>query len=247
MDLNTTNYQHLLETISSTYTQGQSRALQAVNNALTETYWQLGRHIVEFEQSGNLRAEYGKALLKQLSQDLKLRHGKGFSRSNLVRFRQLYISYPISAKPSHLLSWSHHVELLKIDDELERSFYEQQSIREKWSIPELKRQIASALFLRLADSKDKAGILQLSTQGQILEQPSDLLREPYILEFLKIPEPYQISETDLETLLCNHCNRSCSSWARVLRLLAGSTVSRLTTHIFVWTWFFTTESCVVLS
>lgn len=190
--------------VTDTYAQGRGRAAQAVNIELLETYWQVGRHIVEFEQAGKVRAEYGSALLKQLSHDLTLRHGKGFSRSNLVYMRLLYQRYPISQKPSHQLSWSHYVELLKLDDELERGFYEQQAIAERWSVPELKRQKASSLFLRLAASKDKSGILQLARQGQMLEQPADLLREPYVFEFLKIPEPYQISETQLEAALCDH-------------------------------------------
>ena len=133
-----------------------------------------------------------------------MRHGKGFSRSNLVYMRLLYLRYPISQKPSHQLSWSHYVELLKLDDDLERCFYEQQAIAERWSVPELKRQKATSLFLRLASGKDKAAILQLAAQGQIIEQATDVLREPYVFEFLKIPEPYQVSETQLETQLCNH-------------------------------------------
>ena len=205
MNLNITDSYHLLlDTISNTYTQGQIRSMQAVNTELIATYWQVGQHIVEFEQSGKVRADYGKALLSQLSSDLGLRHGKGFSRSNLVYMRLLYLHYPISQKPSHLLSWSHYVELLKLDDELERSFYEKQAISERWSVPELKRQKASALFLRLAASKDKSSVLQLAAKGQIVEQPSDLLREPYVFEFLKIPEPYHVCETQLETLLCDH-------------------------------------------
>ena len=205
MELTTTDgYRHLLQQISDTYTQGQVRAVQAVSTHLIKTYWQVGRHIVEFEQAGQVRAEYGKALIQTLAADLGLRHGKGFSRSNLVYMRLLYLRYPISQKPSHQLSWSHYVELLKLDDELERGFYERQAIAERWSVPELKRQKAASLFLRLAASQDKEGILQLARQGQIVEQPSDLLREPYVFEFLKIPEPYQISETQLETLLCDH-------------------------------------------
>ncbi len=117
--------------ISDTYTAGRMRAHQAVNAHLTETYWQIGHDIVEFEQGGEVRAEYGKALIVNLSRDLKQRHGRGFSRSNLVCMRLLYLRYPIGQKPSDLLSWSHYVELLRIDDELERSFYEQQAIREK--------------------------------------------------------------------------------------------------------------------
>ena len=197
-------YRELLEQISQTYTQGRVRAVQAVNAQITETYWQVGRHIVEFEQGGKTRADYGKALIASLAQDLGLRHGKGFSRSNLVYMRLLYLRYPISQKPSHQLSWSHYVELLKLDDDLERGFYERQAIAERWSVPELKRQKAASLFLRLAASKDKAGILQLAAQGQIVEAPADLLREPYVFEFLKIPEPWRISENQLETLLCDH-------------------------------------------
>ena len=197
-------YQQLLGRISDVYTTGQIRANQAVNVHITETYWQIGHDIVEFEQGGKARAEYGKALLPSLSHDLTLRHGKGFSRSNLIRMRQLYLEYPISAKPSHQLSWSHYVELLKIDDKLERSFYEQQAIHEKWSVPELQRQKKTSLFLRLAAGKDKNQILQLASQGQIVATPTDLLRDPFVFEFLKIPEPHAISETDLETLLCDH-------------------------------------------
>jgi hypothetical protein len=185
-------YIDLLQKISDTYTQGRMQAVQAVNTHITQTYWQVGRQIVEFEQGGKARAEYGKALINKLASDLSLRHGKGFSRTNLVYMRLLYQRYPISQKPSDLLSWSHYVELLKLDDDLERSFYEQQAIHEKWSVPELKRQKDSSLFLRLAASKDKAGVLKLAAQGQLIEQPADLLREPYVFEFLKISEPYLV-------------------------------------------------------
>ena len=197
-------YQQLLERVSEVYTAGQLRAHKAVNTCITETYWQIGHDIVEFEQGGKTRAEYGKYLLARLSRDLTLRHGKGFSRSNLTRFRQFYLAYPKCAKPSHILSWSHFVELLKLDDELERSFYEQQAIREKWSVPELQRQKNSSLFLRLAAGKDKDAILQLARQGQMVEQPADILRDPYVFEFLKIPELHALSETDLETRLCDN-------------------------------------------
>lgn len=149
-------YGELLGRISESYASGQARAVQAVNHHLTETYWDIGRHIVEFEQGGQVRAEYGRALLNNLSRDLTLRHGKGFSRSNVVYMRLLYLAYPKGQKPSDLLSWSHHVELLRIDDPLERSFYEKQAIREKWSVPELQRQKRSSLFLRLAAGRDKA-------------------------------------------------------------------------------------------
>ncbi len=196
-------YGELLDQISGVFSQGQVQALRAINVALIDTYWQVGRHIVEFEQAGQKRAVYGKALLEELARDLKLRHGRGFSRSNLSHMRQFFLRYPdfsICEKASHKLSWSHYVELLKLDDDLERQFYEKQTIAETWSVPELKRQKNSQLFLRLAASKDKAGVLQLAQQGQLIEQPADLLREPYVFEFLKIPEPHHVSET----LLCDH-------------------------------------------
>ncbi len=130
-----------------------------------------------------------------LSKDLTLRHGKGFSRSNLVYMRLLYMRYSISQKPSHQLSWSHYVELLKLDNDLERSFYEKQAIAEHWSVPALKRQKSSGLFFRLSVGKDKKNILKLAAQGQMVEQPADIMRDPYVFEFLKIPELDLPSET----------------------------------------------------
>jgi predicted nuclease of restriction endonuclease-like (RecB) superfamily len=197
-------YQDLLEQISRTYTAGRSAALQAVNARLLETYWRVGQQIVEFEQGGKDHTEYGATLMDRLSADLRLRHGKGFSRSNLIYMRLFYLNHPISQTASDLLTWSHHVELLKLDDPLERGFYEKQAINERWSVAELKRQKVAALFLRLAASKNKGDILQLARQGQALARPQDLLREPYIFEFLKIPEPWQASETQLEAALCEH-------------------------------------------
>lgn len=143
-------YQNLLGQIAEAYAGGQARAAQAVNAHITETYWEIGRHIVEFEQQGSARASYGKGLLEQLSRDLSLRHGKGFSRSNLNRFRQFFLTYPICASVSHKLGWTLIVELLKLEDPLERSFYEQQCVREGWTVRELKRQKDTSLFLRLA-------------------------------------------------------------------------------------------------
>jgi predicted nuclease of restriction endonuclease-like (RecB) superfamily len=198
-ELNINNdYSDLLSQIATLYKQGQHNATIAINTALVETYWQIGKYIVDFEQKGKQKAEYGTALIDNLSKDLSLSFGKGFSRSNLVYIRLFYSEFQISETPSHLLSWSHYVELLKIQDKLERSFYLQQTINEKWSIRELKRQKKSSLFLRLAASKDKEGILALAKQGQLVEKPTDILREPYVLDFLKIPEPYHLTETELE-------------------------------------------------
>ena len=192
------DYQQLVSQISNTFIDGQRKAIVVVNSSLVETYWKIGQHIVEYEQGGSPKAEYGKKLLDNLSKDLSLLHGKGFSRSNIQRMKQFYQTFPICAKLSHKLSWSHYVELLKIDDPLERSFYEQQTMIENWSIPELQRQKKASLYLRLAVSKDKKGILKLAKEGQKVLSPTDIIREPYILDFLQIPETHSLSETEIE-------------------------------------------------
>jgi predicted nuclease of restriction endonuclease-like (RecB) superfamily len=197
-------YGNLVERISDTYTQGRKNATIAVNQHLVETYWRIGQYVVEFEQDGKTKADYGTALLPRLSKDLTLSLGKGFSLSNLIRMRQFYNTYPIYAELPHKLSWTHWVEILKTDDVLERSFYLNQTIIENWSTTELIRQKKASLYLRLAVSKDKEGILELSRQGQIVQKPSDLIREPYILDFLEIPEPYQLAESELESLLISN-------------------------------------------
>jgi predicted nuclease of restriction endonuclease-like (RecB) superfamily len=205
------DYRQLVSQISDTFVRGQKQSALAVNTHLVKTYWKVGRYIVEYEQNGNDRAVYGNKLLENLSKDLTLLHGKGFGLSNIYRMRQFYLVFPILAKPSqetgaepaYLLSWSHYVELLKIDDPLERSFYEKQTLLEHWSVPELKRQKKSSLYLRLAASRDKEGILELAKQGLIVQKPADLIREPYVLDFLQIPEPYHISESEMETAIIN--------------------------------------------
>lgn len=178
MTLKTNAYQTLIQQVSKTWLSGQAQALQAVNYQLIETYWHIGRHLVEFEQKGKPRAEYGQSLLKQLAQDLTLRHGKGFSRSNLIRMRQFYLAYPISAKPSHQLSWSHYVELLKLDDPQERSFYQQQAIAEKWSVPELKRQKNAQLFCDWRRVKATSKMWK-STRNVNRSKVSESIKQPY--------------------------------------------------------------------
>ena len=180
---NSPDYQQLLAQISGTFSQGQARAAQAVNTALIDTYWQVGQHIVEFEQAGQERAAYGKALLEDLARDLTLRHGRGFSRSNINRMRLFFLYYPICAKASHKLSWSHYVELLKLDDELERSFYEQQAIAEQWSVPELKRQKNSQLFCAWPPAKTKRACCNWPSRDKWSNNPPTCCANPMYLSF----------------------------------------------------------------
>src|SRR5680860_641938 len=169
-------YSQLIEQIGESYEYGRRSAQKAVHHEILVTYWNIGKHIVEFEQSGDTKAEYGKGLLLMMSRDLKERYGKGFSRSNLTYMRLLYANYPKCETLSHKLSWSHYFELLKIGDTVERSFYEKQSILEKWSIRELKRQKDSSLFQRLSLSKNKKEILALSKEGHNPKYDFDIVK-----------------------------------------------------------------------
>ena len=194
------SYQQLIDRIGECLAQGKQRAFEQVNTLLVETYWQIGQYIVEFEQKGNERAEYGSRLLTQLSRDLKTAYGKGFSRRNVLDMRRFYVSYPKWQMVSAKLGWSHYTELLAISDDLARSFYEQQCIRDRWSVRELKRQKDSALFERVAMSKDRAEILALAQKGQKIESARDVVKDPYVFEFLDLPDR-NYHESELENRL----------------------------------------------
>lgn len=197
------SYINLISNIGELLEKGRKAAFQKVNTILVETYWHIGKQVVEFEQKGQEKAEYGSLLLKRLSKDLKTKYGKGFSRSNLQYMRLLYLKYPKCQTLSGKLNWSHYTELLSVTDDLARSFYAKQCISENWSVRELKRQRNSALFERLALSKDKKEVLKLSEKGQQIEKAEDIIKDPYIFEFLNVPEDITLSETELETKLLN--------------------------------------------
>ena len=201
---NNPEYDSLLQCVGDTLEKGRQRAATAVNSAVVQTYWEIGRQIVEYEQHGNERAEYGSDVLNRLSRDLTDRYGKGFSRGNVFYMRKLFMTYPKVQTVSELLSWSHYIELLKIDDPLERSFYEKECICEHWGVRELKRQMKSMLFHRLALSTDKQEVMRLAKEGQIIEKPEDILKEPYVFEFTGLPQLPVYDEGDLEEALVNN-------------------------------------------
>lgn len=203
----------------------QQQLLRAVNQTLVMTNYEIGRKIVEEEQKGNERAEYGKYLIQSLSNRLTQEFGKGFSIRNLEQMRRFYQVFTIpqtlsaeleNSKSESLsrifdieqkaqtltaqfkLSWSHYIFLSSIDDKLERNFYEIESVKHNWSVRELKRQYNSALFTRLSLSRNKNEVLKLAQEGQIIEKPKDLIKDPYILEFLGLTEKAQYSEEELE-------------------------------------------------
>lgn len=197
-------YQKLVDSIGITIEGARQRAIQAVNNELLKANWEIGKYIVEYEQHGNEKAEYGSSLLANLSQDLKSRFGKGFSKSNIYLMRQFYLKYQIFQSVTGKLTWTHYGELLGVSDDMARGFYEKQAVIDNWSVRELKRQISSALFERLALSQDKSGVLKLSQKGLIISEPKDIIKDPYVLEFLQIQEEYRMTESKLEQKIINN-------------------------------------------
>ncbi len=191
-------YDNLITNIGTILEEGRKKVFYTINNILVETYWKIGKEIWRYEESRKEKIRHGSKIFEFIAGDLRRRYGRGFSRSNVIYMRLLYLKYPKSQTLSDQLTWSHYIELLTIEDDLVRSFYEKQCIRDGWSVRELKRQINSALFHRLALSKDKKEVLSLSRRGQIIEKAGDAIKDPYILEFLDIPENYKYSEKELE-------------------------------------------------
>ena len=201
MQNNDSEYVRLVSLISDVWEKAKDKAVLAVNTELLDANWQTGRYIVEFEQHGNVKAEYGKQLLTNLSKDLTRLRGKGYSRSNLFNMRLFYVRFSKIQTVSGQLTWSHYLELLKCDDPLEMQFYMKECIKEGWKVRELKRQINSSLFQRLALSTDKEGVLALAKEGHQVQTAADIIRDPFILEFTGIPQRKQYRESELEQAL----------------------------------------------
>lgn len=192
-------YQDIKELLHS----AKNKVYQTINITMTQTYYQIGKRIVEKEQGGKVRAEYGKSLIQNLSIELTKEFGKGFSTRNIEQMRQFYIVYSKSQTLSaeFKLSWSHYIFLTRIENIDERNFYEIESIQNNWSLRELKRQFNSGLYERLALSQDKSKVKELSTKGQIIQNMDDIIKDPYILEFVGLPEQSHYSESQLEQKL----------------------------------------------
>jgi predicted nuclease of restriction endonuclease-like (RecB) superfamily len=221
-------YSTLITDLASLIEQGRKTAVRYVNTALVATYWLIGRRIVEYEQRGKERAEYGEALLEKLSKDLSPRFGKGFSLRNLRNMRSFYLLFPIrqtlsaeSSKPAKgqtlsaefleksqplsvqfPLSWSHYCLLMRLDDHYQREFYESECIRGNWSVRQLDRQIQSMLYERTALSKRKMAVISKAHEKPLTLKPEDEIKDPYILEFLGLKDEY--SESQLEEALIRH-------------------------------------------
>ncbi|MFH1231557.1 MAG: PDDEXK nuclease domain-containing protein [Planctomycetota bacterium] len=224
-------YSGLLNRVSTLLQEARRKTVRQINTVITETYWRIGQLIVEEEQKGKERADYGAYLIKQLSGDLTERFGKGFSTTNLKMMRIFYQSFPIGQTLSDqsnkvlksgtlsrksairqtppvefkpMLSWSHYCELLTIEEPIARSFYEKEAIQNNWSVRELARQMNSLLFERLSLSKNKKKVLSLAQKGQVITKPEDAVKDPYVLEFLGLPEKSYYTENQLEQKLTDH-------------------------------------------
>lgn len=194
----------VVQEIKAVLNDARSNVARQVNHEILNTYWNIGRIIVAYEQKNEIRAEYGKRTLIELSKVLTKEFGKGFSRANLYNMRQLYLSYQKIQTLSGKLSWSHYCELLTISDADKRSFYEKEAVNANWSVRELKRQIESSLFERLLLSRgdaNKEQVLELALKGNEISKPQDMIRDPYVFEFLGIPENKPVMESDLEKAL----------------------------------------------
>lgn len=181
---------NLVVQIKSLLEASRQRVALEVNTTLLQTYWKIGKIIADDDalHSGDLG--YERQSLRQLSRELTSEFGKGFSRSNLSNMRQLYLTHKDVQTLSGQLSWSHYCELLSISDEQRRSFYEKEAVNSAWSVRELRRQIESSLFERLILSSgevNKEKVLSLALRGNEISKPEDIIRDPYVFEFLGIP------------------------------------------------------------
>ena len=233
-EITISNEDSLFNKVSELIEESRKHIAKAVNIAMVYTYYGIGQYIVEFEQHGNSRADYGKKVLKRLSKRLTEKYGEGWSDANLRSMRQFYSVYSKtltsgqqidkkqtslrensefanqwSANSSNIsvnkrefvLPWTHYQILMRIDNPLERSFYEVECRKQNWSKRELQRQVASSLFERLALSRNKDEIMRLATEGQTVEKPSDILRDPLVLEFVGLKPDSSYSENGLETAI----------------------------------------------
>ncbi len=192
---------NLFDQVSRIIAEARKGAYRAINFAMVQAYWQIGEAIVTHELQGKERADYGERTLEELSKTLTANFGKGFTVTNLRYMKLFFSQFPIRHALRDELSWTHYRLLLKVKDEQARQFYEIESINSRWSSRELERQMDSLLYERLKLSKDKDKILQLSSKGQVVEEAKDLIKNPYIFEFLDIADRNNYLEKDLEQSL----------------------------------------------
>jgi len=204
-DLASENKMPLLAAVRQLLSQSRRQLQQSINSAMVQTYWQVGQLIVEDEQQGEKRAEYGKQVLKQLSLSLSAEFGKGFDLTNLRRMRSFYLVFPIRDTVRLELSWSHYRALIRLDNKQARTWYINEAIEQSWSARALERQIGSLYYERLLASKEKSSVLQEAQEKTkaLAVSAKDYLRDPYIFDFLGLPS-VGLLESELEQALINN-------------------------------------------
>lgn len=207
-NINLTNQENInltpvFEEIKKLVISSKNKIYTAINTEMLSLYWNIGKIIMEI-QEGDIRASYGEHILENLSLKLTKEFGKGFSARNLERMRKLYLFFPNSTTLSSQLSWSHYLELLKIEEKDKRNFYLNETINSRWSVRELQRQKDSLLYERLSISGDKNKILELAEKGHVPSSGKDLVKDPFVLEFLDIKENTSYLESDLEKNILEH-------------------------------------------
>jgi len=209
-DAANTNEADFFRQVADLLTAARRYAKRQLDSAIATTYFEIGRLIVQREQMGQNRAQYGKRLLKELSEYLTKQYGKGFSVVNLQSIRKFYQVYAVSAEKQQTvsaifnLSWSHYQILMRVENEAARRFYEIETENQQWSVRQLQRQVSSSLYERLALSRDKDQVMELANDGQVVENPQDIFKTPYIFEFTGLEERTQYSETELEQALIDN-------------------------------------------
>jgi predicted nuclease of restriction endonuclease-like (RecB) superfamily len=191
----------LYEKVASLITAARSRVRSAVNQEMVLTYWQIGQFIVEDEQAGETRAEYGKVVLEGLSERLTAAFGKGFDVRNLRYMRQFYQLFPIRNALRSELSWTHYRSLLKVENETARRWYMTEAAEEGWSTRSLERQINSFYYERLLSSQNREPVRAEAVENLNQLSPQDILKDPYVLEFLELDERSSFTESELEVAL----------------------------------------------
>ena len=197
------SFDSVYKNIKQLLDEARTAVSRVVNSTLVQTYWEIGRIIIQEEQNGKEKAGYGTYLIEELSKKLIAEYGKGFSKRNIFNMRKFYVTFPIVQALSAQLTWSHFLLLINLEKKDARDFYLNESINSNWSTRELDRQINSLLYERLALSKDKKKVLELSQKGNIIEKPQDLIKEPYVLEFLGLKENNNYQEKYIEKALIN--------------------------------------------
>lgn len=198
------NNNELYEQIRNILLTSRQKAYSAVNEAMVQAYWLIGKTIVEDEQNGNNRAEYGKETLQFLSTKLTEEFGKGFSVRTLQQLKKFYVVYPNTNALRSQLNWTHYRNLIKVKSDEARSWYEEETIKSQWSSRQLERQISALYYERLLSSREKAPVIEEAEQKLSKLAPEEFIKDPYVLEFLKVKEYPSLRESELEQALIDH-------------------------------------------